>query len=142
MTDAMNKSDATSYLLREQARKTQRLAQTLDLVETLPDSLDIDAIEIGRVYLPNATYAENMETLHNLRKNHKLELDSYYLSGYQQKVLALCYAADKDEDGNNAFLLHMYCTDLDNALQHVGQGRCKVVEVVESYTQQKVVCDM
>jgi hypothetical protein len=143
MTDAMNKSDAIAQLTRDQLRRYNRYAQTLDLVDSLPESLNIDVIDAGSIYLASATYAENMETLHEIRKGHELTLNSYYLSGFSSsKTLALSYGVDPNEDGVSDFYITMYCTDLDNALEHVGQGRCKVVETPVTYTEKRVVCDM
>ena len=139
----MNKSDAISQLTRDQLRKFNRYAQTLDLVNGLPESLNIEVIDTGYVYLANATYDENMETLHEIRKDHQLKLDRYYLAGFSSnKALALSYNVDPDENGESNLSIVMYCTDLDNALEHVGQGRCKIVETPVTYTEKRVVCDM
>ena len=106
------------------------------IIDSLPDGIDIDGIQPDlsdgfRVAIANATFEENTETLHQLRQHcGNYKLGGYYACG---RLLALEY-----EFSN--FDVMMYCTDRGNALNIIGNGKCRIEIIQKSQSSMEVVC--
>ena len=105
-------------------------------IDSLPDGIDIDGIQPDlldsfRVAIANATFEENTETLHQLRQHcGNYKLGGYYACG---SLLALEYKFSN-------FSVMMYCTDQDNALNILGNGKCRIEMIEKSQNSMEVVC--
>lgn len=108
--------------------------ERIDFLRNLPDDLEVGFISSGGCFLPEDTYENNMQTLRRLRNAlGEVELDSYYVSASGCE-LALSYRTPTEFD------INMFCTDLENALERVSGGKCKLNETTQTETIREVVC--
>ena len=109
---------------------TREYQNQMSLLEAMPDEIAIRATSRGMIHIEEATYDENMDALHLIRRNIACKLSQYFASS---GCLCLVY---KTPDGD----ILMPCTDVENALERVSQGRCTLQPQTNQETTQEVVC--
>ena len=117
----------------DQSRETiARLESVIAGLEKLPDSVQVDSVSATGILFRNATYAENMATLHVIRQAFgEVELYQYYAS--YDGTLALQYETQ-------SVSVILYCTDTENALARASGGKCRLVTERREIVDQTVVC--
>ena len=115
------------------ARVQRRYDRQISILESLPNTIEFDGMDDIRMQLPNATYEENVETLHTLRQNcGNYKLIAYYACG---TLLAVIYSFGD-------FQIIMYYTDRDSALDTISKGKCRIVVNEETRKTEDVVCEL
>ena len=119
----MKISQLKTNLIKEHNNHCKKHNEIMIILEMLPESLDASSAYLNTVHLNAAPYAENMETLHLIREH----CGNYKLGWYgtsRKDVLSLQYIFD-------GFKLFMTCTDAENALAIVSDGKCKFEDTEE-----------
>ena len=119
----MKISRLKTNLIKEHNMRSKAHHEIMIVLEMLPESLDISSAYLQTVHLNAAPYAENTETLHEIRQH----CGNYKLGWYgtsQKDALNLQYTFD-------GFDLFMTCTDAENALAIVSDGKCKFEDTEE-----------
>lgn len=143
----MNKEIAIANLRKSIEEYTLGYQKAINLLESI-DKRTIDLVDYqcgNDLYFSPQTYAKNMNLLHKLRKHSTFELLQYSLTN-GGKHLELKYADDKKARYVTRLCIWLVCTDRDNALRRVGNGKCRIVEKTDCYsytsTKQEIVCDL
>lgn len=112
--------------MKDQYDRDIRLLSLLIAVEHL-----ITHVTSGVIYTIDTTYEEIKNTLHTFSSIYgKYTMMYYYINNGR---LAILYKFDN-------FELQIFCTDVENALNKVGGGKCRIEETTE--TVKHVVCDI
>lgn len=108
--------------------------KTLETLENIPSNVDIWFTTSDYIQLTPKTYAENMQSIHAIRKNTNLDLASYDMNGND---LHLRYESP-------GFDVICACTDAENALKRASGGKCtlKVEALTTTETSTVVVCEL
>ena len=119
MKISQHKKDLIANLERETEAHNKQMA----ILNRIPESLDVNGIYTYGVHLAHATYEENMKTLHLIRQHcGNYKLDAYGATNKDSLYLAYTF---------EGFELFMNCTDPDNALAIVSDGKCKFEDTEE-----------
>jgi len=105
---------------------------TLQMLEALPVDTPIRSITRGLIHLEHCTYSENMDLLHSIRETIDCTLKHYFTSC---GVLCIVYTTPYVE-------ILMPCTDQENALERVSQGKCTLETKTHTETTTEVVCNL
>ncbi len=120
-------------------------ARAVALTSVLPESLEYKYVS-NDISLAVATLAENMDALHVLRTIYgKYEISGYWLSGFRDsRTLTISYKfPDFRVAGEPTLYAFVECSDFSLALEVVGKGNCKVVEVEEpAHISTRISCEL
>ena len=141
--NVMHKKYITN-VIRDHVEATNRVGRMISVLSDLPEVVDIELVDNNSIWIVDHTYAVNMEILHEIRSvGFTAELSSYHLSGSPSEKLVLCYRLSKEEWNGEYITVYVYCIDVENALERVGNGKCEIQEVeIAASTARKVVCNL
>jgi len=112
----------------------ERHLEALDSIGELPflDKVQFVADSWGdiTVYMNHSTFDWAMDILTQARKLHEFNLGNYYVNG---DALAIQYRS-------KAFLITFFCSDIEESLKRVSNGKCLIQEVTK--TETSVVCNV
>lgn len=121
--------EKTIECVRETISQLEGVTATLSM---LPENIGVYFADHIAIHLSKTTYAANMAALHDIRKVlGRVDLSSYYVGC--DGTLALSYSTDHAD-------IVMYCTDIENALNRVSNGKCTLVEKARNDIRLDVVC--
>ncbi len=123
---------------KEMIKKIQNHTNMLSgILSLIHDSINIFHAEGNNVYIEDATYSRNMNTLHKLRESlGTYELQSYYAGA--SNSLAAVYKFNKCDEFN----IMMYFTDKEHALSKVSGGKCVFTTREKTEIESDIVCEL